>query len=200
MNKPTPFSDELENWLAGKSPKTVAGLDGVFGERSFATMFLLLMSLPALPLPTGGITHVMEIIVMLLALELIAGRRSIWLPSKWTKWKLKKSVQKKAIPFLIRRIRWLERYSRPRMGIVMARRTFRSLTGLIILALTVVAFLAPPFSGLDTLPSLAVVIISLSLIIQDIALFIVGLAVGAAGTGLVIGLGLAGKGLLKTII
>jgi hypothetical protein len=41
---------------------------------------VLLLGPSALPLPTGGATHVFEIIAMLLALELIAGRDQIWLP------------------------------------------------------------------------------------------------------------------------
>jgi len=52
----------------------------LFQERSFAILFVLLLGVPALPLPTGGATHVFEIIAMLLALELIAGRGEIWLP------------------------------------------------------------------------------------------------------------------------
>lgn len=199
MQKPILFSEELENWLKGRTPKTLANLGKVFGERSFAIAFLGLMSIPALPIPTGGITHILELIVMLLSLELIAGRRSIWLPHKWQNLKLNKRIEQKGLPFLIRRIRWLERYSRPRMNSLVDQRAFRSLAGLIVLLLTLAAFLAPPFSGLDTLPSMAVVIISLALILGDFALFAAGLFVGAAGIGLVVGLGLAGKSLLKAI-
>src|SRR3990167_2163409 len=98
MDEPVLFSQELEDWLKSKKPKTLAGLDEVFGERSFAVIFLGLMSLPALPIPTGGITHVLELIVMILALELIAGRRNIWLPAKWKSYKLNKTVEAKAVP------------------------------------------------------------------------------------------------------
>ena len=46
-------------------------------------MFVLLLAVPALPLPTGGATHVFEVIAMLVALQLIVGRRQIWLPARW---------------------------------------------------------------------------------------------------------------------
>ena len=63
------FSKELEKWLKSPGKKTLSNLEKIFGEKSFAIAFLILMSPAALPLPTGGITHVFEIIVMLLALS-----------------------------------------------------------------------------------------------------------------------------------
>src|SRR4051812_13014977 len=68
------ISDQLERWLQGEGSKTLGGLIEVFEEKSFALLFVLLLGVPALPLPTGGATHVFEVIAVLLALELIAGR------------------------------------------------------------------------------------------------------------------------------
>ena len=73
--QPARLSDELEQWLSGEGEKTLGSLIEAFGEKSFAILFVLLLGVPALPLPTGGATHVFEIIAALLALELIAGRR-----------------------------------------------------------------------------------------------------------------------------
>src|SRR5262245_23188302 len=77
------LSDKLEGWLSGDEPKTIGSLIDVFQEKSFAVLFVLLLAVPALPLPTGGVTHVFEVIAMLLALELIVGRRKVWLPERW---------------------------------------------------------------------------------------------------------------------
>lgn len=82
------FSDELELWLAGDQPKTLGNIVELFGPRSFAVVFVLLMALPALPLPTGGATHVLEVVTMLVALQVVAGRRSIWLPERWKRFQL----------------------------------------------------------------------------------------------------------------
>ena len=51
-----------------------ASLVELFEEKSFAIVFVLLLGVPALPLPTGGATHVFEVIAVLLAAQLIAGR------------------------------------------------------------------------------------------------------------------------------
>src|SRR5206468_31711 len=68
------LSDELQRWLSSDGDKTLSSLIELFEEKSFAIVFMLLLAVPALPLPTGGVTHVFEIIAVLLALQLITGR------------------------------------------------------------------------------------------------------------------------------
>ncbi len=190
------FSDELQAWLESPGKKTIGELARVFEEKGFAILFLLLMCIPALPLPTGGVTHVFEVITMLLALELIVGRRTPWLPQRFLKRELGPATQKKAIPFIVRRIKWFERFSRPRFRRTLDNRLTLSLFGVVILGLAVTAFVAPPFSGLDTLPALGVVVIALSLILEDALVTLIGLTIGAAGVILVIVLGSAAAHLL----
>jgi hypothetical protein len=88
----------------------------LFGQRSFAVLFVLLLGVPALPLPTGGATHVFELIAMLLALQLIVGRDQIWLPRRWCALSLAGSKQQRFIAALMRMVRRLERLSRRRLG------------------------------------------------------------------------------------
>src|SRR5215216_6992893 len=76
-------SDLLDQWRREEQPRTLGDLVEAFGERSFAIVFIVLLSVPALPLPTGGVTHVFEAIAMLIALQLLLGRHSIWLPARW---------------------------------------------------------------------------------------------------------------------
>jgi hypothetical protein len=186
---PARVSDQLEGWLTGDQPKTLGGLIDVFGEGSFAIVFVLLMAVPALPLPTGGVTHVFEIITMLLSLELIVGRRQVWLPERWRGLELGGSGRQKFMSVLLRRIRGLERFSRPRGRWLFGHRLSGSVFGLFVLGLALCAFLAPPFSGLDTLPSIAVVVLALGYLLTDIALASVGLLIGVAGVVSVIFLG-----------
>src|SRR5205085_5572120 len=80
---PERVSDQIENWARGEGPKTLGSLIALFGRRSFAVIFVILLGVPALPIPTGGATHVFEIIAILLALQLMAGRDEVWLPRRW---------------------------------------------------------------------------------------------------------------------
>lgn len=124
------LSTQLEQWLSGEGEKTLGALVHTFREKSFAILLVLLLGVPALPLPTGGVTHVFELIA--------------------------------AIVF-----------------------------GLLALAGTVGAFFAPPFSGLDTLPAVGVVVLALGVLLEDALVALVGIALGTAGVVLELALGAA---------
>lgn len=184
-------SDEFERWLGGDGPRTLGSLIELFGQKSFALVFVLLLGVPALPLPTGGATHVFEIIAMLLALQLIAGRKEIWLPQRWRKLELAGKRRERFIRALIRMIRRLERFSRPRMRFLFDHRLSNIVFGALVVAGSAAAFVAPPFTGLDTLPALGVVLLSLGVLLEDIVLALLALIIGAAGVALEIFLGTA---------
>ena len=193
------LSDELEEWLAGDGDRTLGALVDAFGEKSFAILFVVLLGVPALPLPTGGATHVFEIIAALLALELIVGRQQVWLPERWQRLKLGGDKQQKFIGALTRLIRRLERISRPRLVFLFDHRLSNIVFGLLVIAGTAGAFFAPPFTGLDTLPSLAVVLLALGVLLEDFLVVAAGLVVGVAGIALEIVLGAAAVNGLSSI-
>ena len=154
-------------------------------------MFVLLLGVPALPLPTGGATHVFEIIAVLLALQLIARRRQIWLPERWRRIELAGPKQQRFITALIKWIRRLERFARPRLTFLFHQRLSTVVFGLLVIGGSVAAFAAPPFTGLDTLPALGVVLLSLAVLLEDFLVVVAALVVGTAGVALEIVLGRA---------
>ena len=91
----------------------------------------------------------------------------------------------------MRLIRRLERYSRPRLRFVFHRRLTDVVFGLLAVIGTTGAFLAPPFSGLDTLPALGVVVLSLGVLLEDVLIALVGSLLGATGIVLEFALGAA---------
>jgi hypothetical protein len=194
------FSDELDEWLRGDGPKTLGALNDVFDERSFAVAILLLMFPSALPLPTGGVTHVFEAVTVLLALQMVAGREEIWLPKRWRQRELSEAVTGKAIPFVVRRVRTFERFSRGRAEMLFDHRWFLRLLGTAIVVFTLGSILAPPFSGLDTLPALGVVLITLAILMRDVAFVIAGAVVGTGGIALIITLGRAAARLFRDLL
>jgi hypothetical protein len=184
-------SDQLHRWLDGDGDKTLDGLITLFGRGSFALLFVLLLGVSALPLPTGGATHVFEVIAVLLGLQLVAGRKEIWLPTRWRQKQLAGTRQQKFLNGLMKLIRWLERFSRPRLTFLFAHRLTDVVFGLLVIALTAAAFVAPPFSGLDTLPSLGVVMLSLGVLLEDVLVVALAIVIGVAGIALEIVLGSA---------
>ena len=142
-----------------------------------------------MPLPTGGVTHAFEVIAVLLALQLMVGRDEIWLPRRLCAREL--GGDGKFLNALIRVIRRVERFSRPRLTFLFGHRLSNFVFGLVVAAGSIAAFVAPPFTGLDTLPALGVVLISLGVLLEDFYVVIAGLLVLAVGVFLEILLGSA---------
>src|SRR4051795_8367459 len=189
--EPEKVSEQLERWLASEGDKTLGTLIELFEEKAFAIVFVLLMGVPALPLPTGGATHVFEIVTVLLALQLIAGRDQIWLPKRWRGLQLAGPGRQKFLRGLMKMIRRLERFSRPRFRFLFNHRLSNIVFGLLVILGAVGAFFAPPFTGLDTLPALGVVLLSLAVLLEDFVVVLLALVVGISGVALEILLGAA---------
>jgi menaquinone-dependent protoporphyrinogen oxidase len=169
-----PLSDALEAWLSTGEDTSLGALIGVFGPKSFALVFVLLLGVPALPLPTGGATHVFEVVAVLVALELVTGRDRIWLPRSWARLDLGAPGRRRFVHALLGLVRRLERVSRPRLRFLFHHRVSDAAFGLLVAGGAAAAFLAPPFSGLDTLPALGVVLLSLGVLLEDALVALLG--------------------------
>jgi hypothetical protein len=176
---PVRISDELQGWLDGDGEKTIGGLIEVFDKRAFALIFVMLMGVPALPLPTGGATHVFEVITVLLAFQLVAGRDEIWLPRRWRARTF--DTDGRFIRVLLRTVRRVERLSKRRLSFLFGHRLSNLVFAVLVAVGATAAFLAPPFTGLDTLPALGVVLISLGVLLEDFAFVAVGVVIVAGG-------------------
>ncbi len=184
------LSDRLEHWLQDDDDDhTVGSLTDVLDERSFALVLVVLMVPSALPIPTGGVTHVLELFSCVVAVQMVFGREELWLPRRVKRHELGPTFTGKAAPALVRRIRWFERFARPRLRPVLDQRVTVSILGIAVLVFVIGAIVAPPFSGLDTLPSLGVVLICLGLLFSDGLFVVLGTVVGIAGIALVVILG-----------
>jgi hypothetical protein len=136
---------------------------------------------------------------MLLALELVVGRREVWIPKRLEDRELKGLSGPKFSRALLGRIRWFERFSRPRMAGLLENRLTGVVFGAVVFGLALTAFVAPPFSGLDTLPALGVVVLSLAVLLEDVVIAAAGIALGVAGVVLEIVLGSAALHFAKSL-
>jgi hypothetical protein len=143
---------------------------------------------------------VFDVIAVIVAAQLVIGRDSIWIPKRWRGVKLGGGKQQRFIDGLLKMIRFLERFSKPRLRFLFDHRLSNSVFGLVVIVFTAGAFFAPPFSGLDTLPALGVLLVSLGVLLEDIAIVILGLAVGVGGILLEVVLGKAAAGGIKKLV
>jgi hypothetical protein len=184
-------SEQIGRWLEEGDDHTVGGLLELFEEKSFALLFILLLGVSALPLPTGGATHVFDVIAVLTAAQLVVGRDKVWVPERWQKLQLAGSKQQRFLNGLLKFLRFLERVSRPRLRALFDHRASNVVFGVTVIVFTTGAFFAVPFSGLDTLPALGVVLLSVGVLLEDFALVAIGSLVGVTGIALEILLGRA---------
>jgi hypothetical protein len=185
------LSDELDGWLRSDGDKTLGSPISLFEERSFAVLFLFLLGPSALPLPTGGVTQVLEAIAILLAFQLIAIRDCVWLPRRWKAVDLGGDKQARLLTGLLNVVRRLERISRPRLRDAFEHRVSNIAFGVLVIAGSLGAFVAVPFTGLDTLPALGVVLVSLGVLLEDFAVAVAGTVALLAGLALEIVVGWA---------
>jgi hypothetical protein len=189
------LSDDLEACLH-EHGVTLGRVNDTLDERGFALVLMLLLMPSALPIPTGGVTHVLELCAIVVVLQMISGRPELWLPRRISGHQLGETFTDKAAPKVLRFLRWFERHSRPRGARVLATKPVVSLLGVVLLLFVIGAIAAPPFTGLDTLPSLGVVLVCIGLLLRDALVVVAGLVTGAIGVVLTIALGLAAWSLL----
>src|SRR5262245_47252366 len=127
------FSDDLEACLQESEHLTLGNLVDVLDERGFALVLMLLLFPSALPIPTGGVTHVFELVAVRVVAQMIVGRRELWLPRRVADHQVGDTFRGKAIPAVIKWVRWLERFARPRLERVLSTRVASSVLGVVLL-------------------------------------------------------------------
>ncbi len=183
------FSSKLSSLAKSKRHQSIGFLIKLFEDKSFAALFIIMMAFSALPVPTGGLTNIFELITLILALQMIAGRHSIWLPKRLAKRKLSPQFFNKTLPVIIKWFKKIERYSRPRFAKLLNADWFQRLNGLVIFIFAIGALISPPLTNLETLPALGIIIMSIALLLDDLIITIIGFLVGSAGIALIFMLG-----------
>jgi hypothetical protein len=151
---------------------------------------LFVLTLPVLlPLPPG-VSMVLALPLLVVSSQIIAGRRSLWLPRVLAR----QSVKRPALVKLIRRVlpllERLEKMSGPRLGLL----TGSIGTRVVGIACTLIAFvLVLPIPFANLVPALALSVFSLALTRKDGVLVLAGFGLLAIAV-VVIALGVHGIG------
>ena len=181
-HSPRPIPERTSEVLA-----TLAHGDGqrvTFGEillglRHRAVGFAtLVFSLPCcLPMPPG-IPTVCGIALVVIALNLIAMRRRLWLPASIAGKSVGRADLQRMIERALPLMRRLERYCRPRLPIV-TESVGKVLVGSVIFVLGFIMILPIPFIG-NIPPALAASVIALGMTERDGLIVLIGLAASVA--------------------
>ena len=156
-----------------KNKSTVEDFLEEFGSGSFA-LVILILSLPQAgpwPMPPG-MSAIMGLPMMFIALQLMWGNSAIWLPQKLKQKSFSQKKLKTIIGKIVPTLKWLERILHPRMEFVFRPWGMRFI-GLVIAVMALVVSL--PIPGGNFLPALAICFLSLAVLERDGLLAILSL-------------------------
>lgn len=149
------------------------------GERTFGFLFVLLALPSALPIPAPGYSVPFGIVLLLLAVQLVAGRTRPWMPEGWKTKSFEltqvQGVVKAGIPWLKR----LEAISRPRLTPVCTSLPGRVVIGIAIALMSISMMI--PIPGTNTLPAMGIFVTGFGLLDDDGFISIMGLVLCVLG-------------------
>ncbi|QLE51173.1 exopolysaccharide biosynthesis protein [Nostoc sp. C057] len=198
------LSNELQRYFFEEerpAKVTLAEILLLAQERIFGFL-LVILSLPsALPVPAPGYSTPFGILIFLLAIQLIAGAKTPWLPKRMMNYPIQlTTVQgflKAGIPWLKR----IEAIARPRLSYICTTLPGRVTIGIAI-ALMAISMMIP-IPGTNTLPAMGIFVTSFGLSEDDGAISLGGLVMCVMGavltTSILLALIWGGSSLLDII-
>ncbi|QYY36213.1 exopolysaccharide biosynthesis protein [Ruficoccus sp. ZRK36] len=172
------LSESLRSIVSGQSEKVSLGeIVDAIEDKQFG-MLLILLSIPsALPVPAAGYSTPFGIAILILGLQMLAGRRIPWLPQKMRE----KSFSRQKLSGMIGKasgfFRWVEKLVRPRLSWLSGRAGYR-LIALLVIFMSLLMCL--PIPSTNTAPAMVIFLIGIGLC-EDDGLF----ALGACALGIV---------------
>jgi hypothetical protein len=156
--------DRLAQAVAAQETVSIGTVIDRLGPSSLG-LVLLILTIPAIiPIP-GPVGMVLGSCLALIALQVIAGARRVWLP----RWLRRRGLPTRFVTVAITKVMpWLERFERrlsPRRWMVLSGRLARPFLGLAILVMAVIITLPIPFG--NVLPVIALAMLALALLERD---------------------------------
>ncbi|MEM8731578.1 MAG: exopolysaccharide biosynthesis protein [Pseudomonadota bacterium] len=177
-SKDLAISQRLET-LATDAQGDAVTLNWILGElheRAFG-LFLLVLALPCCIPFLYGVPQIVSVPLMFVSVQILIGRTTPWLPEKLGTREISteglRGLAHRAGPWLRR----IEAFSHPRLT-GLTRAPVDQIVGLALVLFS--ASILVPLPGTNTVPGLAVVIVSMGLLQRDGVLVILGALLGSA--------------------
>ncbi|MHA6346602.1 exopolysaccharide biosynthesis protein [Roseivivax sp. CAU 1761] len=179
---PQRLSDVLRGLETGQGPRIALG-DLVSGlrDRSFAPL-MILFAVPNVFLYLPGSSVVTGLPLIIITLQLLSGRPSVWLPGVLSNRSIDRASFARILHYALPWVRRIEGLARPRVWPATAGAVDRVI-GLAGLLMALLLFLPIPFA--NAVPALAIIALGLALSERDGLWLAAGLAASALAIGLV---------------
>ncbi|MBD2133610.1 exopolysaccharide biosynthesis protein [Sphaerospermopsis sp. FACHB-1094] len=198
------LSNELQRYFFEEErPEkvTLADILLLAGERIFGFL-LVILSLPsALPVPAPGYSTPFGVLIFLLAVQLVAGAKTPWLPAKMLNHQIQLSTVQGFLKAGLPWLRRIEAIARPRLSYICTTLPGRVTIGVAI-ALMAISMMIP-IPGTNTLPAMGIFVTAFGLSEDDGAISLGGLVLclmgGILTTSILLALVWGGSSLLDVI-
>ncbi|MFT4901925.1 MAG: hypothetical protein ACI81V_001205 [Lentimonas sp.] len=160
---------------------SIGEMTSAVGEKGFGLILLVLALPSALPVPAPGYSTPFGIVITLVALQMLFGRDTLWLPQRLRVIRIKPSLARKMLGAATKFLHYSERWIRPR------QRWIRSKAGQAALALVIIVManlMILPIPLTNTAPAMVIFLIGIGLAEEDGLLAIMAFALGCAAIAL----------------
>ena len=164
---------------------SVSEITRAVGEKGFG-LLLIVLSLPsALPVPAPGYSTPFGLVMALIALQMICGRRAVWLPNNIGTIRIKPKLTDMMLGRASKFLSKIERYICPRQKWIRGR-TGQASLALVVLIMAGLMMLPIPLT--NTFPAMVIFMIGVGLSEEDGLLAIVAFTLGCCAVLLYMGI------------
>lgn len=163
----------------------ITDLTQAVGEKGFGLVLMILALPSALPVPAPGYSTPFGIIIALVAVQMVRGRPSIWLPRKLETLRIKPSLAQKMLGAASTFLQKIEFLVKPRHRWIRGR-AGQIAVGAVIIIMACLMMLPIPLT--NTFPAMVIFLIGIGLSEEDGLLALGALAVGCAAVLLYTGI------------
>lgn len=177
------LAETLEQTLVSQNEQgpSIGELTSAVGDKGFG-LLLMILSLPsALPVPAPGYSTPFGIAIAIIAIQMLTGRHSVWLPEKIKQVRINPSIAEKMIGAASKFLRMVENWIKPR------QRWVRSKGGQAALAIVIIimsCLMMLPIPLTNTFPAMVIFMIGIGLSEDDGFLAIAAFGVGLCAVAL----------------
>ena len=180
---------------------TLKDILALAGERIFGFLLVILALPSALPIPAPGYSVPFGILIFLLAIQLIFGATTPWLPQKMMNGSMKIDTARKFIKMGLPWLQRIEAITKPRLTYICTSFTGKLIIGIMIALMGISMMIIIP--GTNTLPAIGVFVTAFGLQEDDGFIVLAGLVIclfaAAVTTSIIVALIWGGSSLIDII-
>lgn len=174
------LSSEIKSIFENKNESTFGDFLHKIQHKGFGVL-LVILSLPsALPVPAPGYSIPFGIVLFLIGIQLVGGKKKVWFPDKIKNKKLPASSGK-LINGMIGFLKFFENFIRPRLRFL-TKGVMYKLVGLIVTLCAVSMMIPIPLT--NTIPAFGIFLIGLGLLEEDGLVILLGILACLIGLSL----------------